>query len=89
MPPMISVGRGQEQVVAGGIIVLICLEDANARWDDVPRQFCDKGHVAIHKGLINHEGVEVRAWKYGDLPARTVEEAVMASSALGHSFSAM
>jgi hypothetical protein len=70
---MISVRRGQEPVVVGGIIVLIRLEDANACWDDLLGQVVDEGHVTIQKGVIGHEVVKVRARKYGDLLARTVE----------------
>jgi hypothetical protein len=36
-------------------------------------QAIDEGHVAIQKGVLGHEGVNVRARKYSDLPARTVE----------------
>jgi hypothetical protein len=59
--------------VVGGIIVLIFLEDVNARWDDVSGQVVEEGHIAIHKGVIGHEGVKVRARKYGDLLVCTVE----------------
>ncbi len=59
--------------MVGGSILLIHLEDTNARWDNVSGEVVDKGQVMIQKGVIGHEGVKVRARKYGDLPAYAVE----------------
>ncbi len=68
-----DVWRGWKPILVWRGVEFHHLENSESCGDDVMREVSNEGHILIAQGVVEHEGIKVRAWGYGDLTTGTAK----------------